>query len=121
MCKEGGGGQGEERHRHAQITDGQVDNEELGRLQHGPLLIGHQQEQRVPREGRNACGEGRGTVLSVTELGKEPESSRDVWKQTLEMSTDSGKGSRLPPPEQAEQGTPWDLQSSVTTSGAASH
>jgi len=75
VCKEGGGGQGEERHRHAQVTDGQVDNEELSRLQHGPLPIGHKQEQRVPREGHDACGEGRGTVLSVREPGKEPGSS----------------------------------------------
>lgn len=66
MCKEGGGGQREERHRHAQVTDGQVDDEELGRLQHGPLPIGHEQEQRVPREGHDACRESRGMVQYVT-------------------------------------------------------
>lgn len=58
VYKEGWRGQREEGHRHAQVTDSQVHNEEFGRLQHGSLPIGHQQEQGISKERDYAWEKG---------------------------------------------------------------
>lgn len=83
VSKGGGGGQGEEGHCRAQVTDSQVEDEELSRFQQGPLLMGHQQQQGVPRQGQDALGGTEDGAVCVTEPGKEPGAPRDVWEETL--------------------------------------